>query len=276
MSNPSAFNMPAHQDVEATLRACADLHIMPYFQNLSANDVAHKGTNIHNKVTVADVKAEIYLTAELQRILPGSLVVGEEGVEDDPSLLDHLQQTERPVWVIDPIDGTGNFVAGRPIFCVMVALVYGGHVQMGWIYDIYNDRMAHGILGQGAFLNGVRHFMDHDAPLADHLGYTSSPHAPRDFESATVKTLRCTGHEYLNIFSGEALFSLYRVMKPWDHLAGALLVHEAGGITKRWDRTSYSPDHNSKGLITANNEENWEIVRDIIPHSILEKYNIEP
>ena len=76
-------------------------------------------------VTVADRRAEELISAGLRRLRPGSVVVGEEAVADDPALLRHLRDGG-DVWLVDPVDGTANFAAGRRPFALMVALLTDG------------------------------------------------------------------------------------------------------------------------------------------------------
>src|SRR5262245_63225070 len=93
---------------------------MPRFGKLEPGDVSSKAPG--EPVTVADREAESALAAGLTALRPGSVVVGEEAVSADPSLLGRLRQPGE-VWVIDPIDGTANFAAGREPFALMVALL---------------------------------------------------------------------------------------------------------------------------------------------------------
>src|SRR3546814_20921062 len=88
-------------------------------------------------------------------MLVGSRVLGEEAVANNPGLLSMLDEGQ-PVWVVDPLDGTGNFSAGLPIFTVIVALVVGGEVRAGWIHDPLNGRMAVAHKGEGTFVDGHR------------------------------------------------------------------------------------------------------------------------
>src|SRR5437879_2711858 len=112
---------PASVDLERVtglIEETAALEILPRFRKLAAGDIREKEPG--DLVTVADEAAEARLTPLLTALLPGSLVLGEEAAAADPKLLNRLLG-DHPVWVIDPVDGTGNFAAGRPAFAVMVA-----------------------------------------------------------------------------------------------------------------------------------------------------------
>src|ERR1700743_2075316 len=106
--------------VDQIIREVAAEQIMPRFRQLAEGDIEMKGVN--DPVTVADKEAERVLTERLTAYLPGSVVVGEESFAKDKAIMSHLDN-EHPVWIIDPIDGTRNFVAGNPEFAVMIALV---------------------------------------------------------------------------------------------------------------------------------------------------------
>src|SRR5215475_8172836 len=97
--------------VTALIEETAALEILPRFQKLAAGEIREKTPG--DFVTVADEAAEARLAPLLSALLPGSLVLGEEAAAADAKLLDRLLDTQ-PVWVIDPVDGTGNFAEGRP------------------------------------------------------------------------------------------------------------------------------------------------------------------
>ncbi|NUR31589.1 MAG: inositol monophosphatase, partial [Catenulispora sp.] len=105
-------------------------------------------------VTVADREAEELLRTHLTAFLPGSVVVGEEAVSEDPLLLRALTG-EAPVWVVDPIDGTRNFVAGSGRFSTLVSLAVGGVLQASWSYAPVLDRIGTALAGHGAWVDGV-------------------------------------------------------------------------------------------------------------------------
>jgi len=261
--------------VSELLRECARKHIVPYHKNLSADQKGFKDNNPNNQVTIADRESEEFLTRELTRLLPGSIVVGEEATETDKSMPDRLKDSRNVVWVIDPVDGTSNFARGDDKFCVMVALVENGETRMAWIYDVVNDSMTFAEKGKGAFLDGVKMELDPQAPVGNRKGYAGYRILDQ-VSNITTSTLRCAGHEYLNIAKGEALFGIYSFMKPWDHLAGALIVEEAGGYVRKWDGTAYKPGDTRGGIIAAATQQMWQKVRDSIPQKSLQKQGIAP
>ena len=122
------FN-PDLQQVSEIIARVSREEVLPRFQHLSVSDIDTKGSD-EDLVTTADVETEKRLTRELTALMPDSVVVGEEAAFKDPSVLDHLTG-DRPVWVIDPVDGTMNFAYGRSEIGVVVALVYKGETVAG-------------------------------------------------------------------------------------------------------------------------------------------------
>ena len=133
--------MPLTDDVMTGLieavRDAARTEILPRFRNLSADQIDTK-SGPDDLVTVADRAAEARLTAAAQKLLPGALVVGEEGVAEDPAILDRFAEAELAV-VIDPVDGTWNFANGLANFGVILAVVEGGRTIFGLLYDPVMD-----------------------------------------------------------------------------------------------------------------------------------------
>ena len=73
-----------------------------------------------------------------------------------------------------------------------------------------------------------------------------------------VETYLCCAHEYLDILEGESHFSMYSRIRPWDHLAGAMMLEEAGGYVRKWDESIYRPGDERGGLINASSESIWK------------------
>ena len=228
-------------DVSRLVREVARDVILPRYQHLSAADVHEKGPG--DLVTIADQESERALTDGLTRILPGSLVVGEEAVAADPGVLERLGDPGA-VWLVDPVDGTANFAAGHTPFAVMVALLRDGEPVAAWILDVVGDRMVVAEAGSGTFVDGVRVRTRTDAPAAAALqGAVTTRYLPDEmrFEVAqrtgqfgTVTPGRhCAGYEYPAVVTDEQQFTMFWRTLPWDHEPGSLIVREAGGAVKR-------------------------------------------
>ncbi|MDI9350286.1 MAG: inositol monophosphatase family protein [Candidatus Symbiobacter sp.] len=266
LSAPAPAILPAitedasrlRQDVAQLIENAATQVILPRFRALTTSDVREK--NPGDLVTIADEEAEILLGQGLTAILPGADILGEEGVARDAKRLE-LTRATSPVWIIDPIDGTSNFVAGRENFAVIIGLAMGGVMVAGWIYQPIAGRMIYAQQGAGCFqLSGAGwrdvarlHFSGHadlasiavEASIGTAYGRRPRPpHLPDHlaFEPSMSEYLRQSGRvgqlanqnssgtEYVSLALGELHWSLHSKSWPWDHAAGMLMVTEAGGI----------------------------------------------
>ena len=246
--------------VAELMRETAAAELLPRFRNLSKDDVRQKRPG--DIVTVADVAAEHRLAAGLAKILPGVPVVGEEAVEKDAGLLDLIGRPGEACWIVDPLDGTANFAAGRDRFAMIICLVQDATAVAGWILDVPNDRLAVTRRGGGVSFDGTPiQGKPTQEPLNGFVGYKIAKSFDEQLSPGqrarlgSITTLRCAGAEYLEILAGRANFSLYRTTKPWDHAAGTLMLREAGGGAVQFGAAPYTPaqPHNA-GLIAASTE----------------------
>ncbi|MFD6492212.1 inositol monophosphatase family protein [Streptomyces sp. NPDC059944] len=224
-------------DVEEVIRQAAAAEIMPRFRQLAAHEIDQK-SGPHDLVTDADRKAEEFLTGALTALLPGSVVVGEEAVHADPASYGAIGGTA-PVWIVDPVDGTRQFVHGDSGFCTLVALVLDGVVHASWTYAPAREEFATAIRGRGAVLDGVplrsgSPEPDRDLDVAmSHPDYTTDEQkrALLGLRSEGVVARPCgsAGLEYLAVARGELDATAFSWEAAWDHAAGLLLVEEAGG-----------------------------------------------
>ena len=224
--------------VPGLLAEVAREKILPRFGALVPDDIDQK-TGPADLVTIADREAEDWLTERLPHLLPGSTVVGEEAVSADPEVLSRLHGDEW-VWLIDPVDGTQNFVDGSPRFAVMVALVRGQETMAGWIYPPVEGDCAIVQRGQGAWLHGERlagrKAVAPSAAVADFSRqYFDQPVSASlsEVERRVAQLDRgsCSAFAYLQTAAGTLDMVVQYKLSPWDHAAGVLMVEEAGGRT---------------------------------------------
>ncbi|WP_419808638.1 inositol monophosphatase family protein [Sphingomonas sp.] len=253
-------------DVAALLRQVAADVVMPRFGTLAAGDIVEKTPG--ELVTVADREAEVRLTAGLSVLAPDVRVIGEEACAADPSLLDTVGAGRH--WLVDPIDGTANYAAGRGPFGLMIALVEDGETVAGWLYDPLHDRLCTAVRGQGAMIDGrsVRAAMPPRDRYVAGLATQFMSAADRAAVEAggaehfdLVPIPRCAAEQYPRLVLGENDVALFQRTLPWDHAAGALFVVEAGGVVARWDGTPYRLDDGRTGLLAANSLAAWTAAR---------------
>lgn len=204
----------------------------------SINDrkiVSHKSAV--DLLTNTDLKAEEKILSIIKEKFPTHNFYTEEG---EKTISDNL-------WVIDPLDGTTNFFHSFPHFCVSIAHIQQGKVDLGVICDPIRKELFHAEIGKGAFLNNKKITVSDTAKLSEALLITGFAYERGEilnrnlrfiekFFSAGIQGIRRTGSAALDlcyIACGRADGYWEFSLKPWDHAAGSLIVTEAGGkITK--------------------------------------------
>lgn len=246
-------------DAVATLvrQVAAQVHL-PLFRQGLAGEEKSPG----EVVSRVDREAERLLIDGLAGITPGLPVIGEEAASEDASLSRALRG-DRPVWLVDALDGTQHFLDGSPDHAVMVALVKAGRSLCAVVHQPQHGRTYTAEEGSGTWRDGIRlrraaadpsdlaglrggvlrRFLDPGARQAvdDNEGR---------FGDLTPRTA-CAGVEYPRIIEGEADFLLFWRTLAWDHAPGALLLAEAGGVASRPDGTPYRADDDKVGLLAA-------------------------
>lgn len=254
---------PLEAPVTRLLRDVAHEIVLPRFRNLAAGEVAEKTPG--DPVTIADRESEIALNAGLTALLLGSIVVGEEATAADATLLDRID--EQLVWIVDPIDGTANFAAGKPPFAIMVALLEGGDTIASWILDPLSGRLCHAWRGHGAWIDGetVRAQGSGAARLIGGISTLFLPSDRRDVIEARAAGRidmapipRCAGEQYPRVIQGVNDFALFERTLPWDHAPGALLLEEAGGVVRRLDGRPYRAGSKESGMMAAASPRIWD------------------
>ena len=252
-----------HEPVVALMRQVARDVVMPRFRNLAADEIAEKAAD--DFVTIADKESELRLSEGLSAILPEAGIIGEEACATDPAILDRAGEGLN--WIIDPIDGTGNFAAGNPPFGIMVALADAGTTLAGWILDPLTGRLCHALLGGGSHIDGqaVRaKESGGDLPIAALAVYFMTAEERADIQRraegafAVVDIPRCAAEQYPRLVLGQNDVSVFARTLPWDHAAGTLFVNEAGGCCQRLDGTPYVVGDLRRGLLGASSPRLWE------------------
>jgi len=213
---------------EAAVREAGAL-ALDFYRRRGDLKIDSKG--LQDFVSQADRDCESLIEAILTREFPDDSLLGEEG---------GLRRKGPILWVVDPIDGTSNFVRGIAHWCVSLGLVADGRAQVGFIYDPVADEMFSAIAGRGAALNGapIRVSDETDIRRA-RIGLGFSYRRPVAPHARDVETLLDAGCEYLRLGSG-ALGLAYtacgrldgyweRHINLWDVAGGLVIVEEAGG-----------------------------------------------
>jgi len=210
-----------------------------------------------NFVTAADRRAEDILRTELARVRPGYGFHGEESGRHEGTDKTHT-------WIVDPLDGTTNFLHGIPQFAISIGLDRSGTIVAGVIYNPVSDELFTAERGKGAFVNDQRIRVASRKVMADAVVACGLPHRGRGDLELGIKEIaalqdkvagfRRFGSAALDLaFVAAGRFDIYweRNLSPWDMAAGLLMVREAGGYVTDLD------GHDAmfvKGHIAAGNE----------------------
>lgn len=252
--------MTLHSQVAMLMRRVAADVVTPRFRTLAAHEIADKGAG--EIVTCADHEAEAALRDGLARLDVDARIVGEEACAADPSLLDGIGHGR--VWLIDPLDGTANFAAGRQPFGMMIALVEDGVPMAGWMLDPVSGRLCEAVRGAGATIDGrpVRARGTGAARPVASLGtqFMDAPrraavHAAAETRFDLESIPRCAAESYPRLVLGRNDVALFQRILPWDHAAGLLFLTEAGGHATHWDGTAYRIGSASTGVLLAASEQ---------------------
>jgi len=257
--------------VAGLLREVSAEVIEPRFESLRRGDVRYKSPG--EVVTIADEEAERLLKARLGDLIPDALVVGEEEFFGDTGLEAAMERDR--IWLVDPLDGTANFIAGSSQWAVMVALLQGNETTAAWIWQPAADAMYQAQAGAGAERNG-RRIVPPSAPseiaelrgavLTRFLDTTMRAKVDANhhrFGSVGPGTTSA-GFDYPMLVEGEQNFVIFRRTLPWDHAPGALMVSESGGCVRRLNGDVYSPRQTGVGLLAVSDRDAWQPVRDAL------------
>lgn len=222
---------PSIDNLSAILQRAAREELLPRFSRVDSELKADGSL-----VTEADTRMQQRVSDTLQANWPHIPLLGEEMSSAEQQAL--LDDSENGLWLLDPLDGTSNFAAGIPFFCVSLALVRHGKVEIGLIYDPLRDECFSARRGAGAQLNGQRlrvstlgmelqpcmglvDFKRLTPPLATRLAATPPYASQRSFGSGAL--------DWCMIATGRCQLYLHGGQKLWDYAAGQLILSEAGG-----------------------------------------------
>lgn len=249
--------------VAELMRNVAREIVLPRFRALARHEIVEKSPG--EIVTWVDRESELRLRDGLEALGMGARIIGEEACSEDSSPLEDVGSGL--VWLVDPLDGTANYAAGRAPFGMMIALVNDGQPLSAWMYDPSNDRMCTATRGFGARINDcpVRSSASGlPRPVASMATQFLSPTNRARIEEAALRRFdlepipRCAAESYPRIVLGRNDIALFQRILPWDHAPGVLFAEEAGGRATHWDGTPYRVGSNRQGLLVGANEAQWQ------------------
>ena len=236
---------------------------------LSAKDIgAHvqEKTSAADLVTAYDLKVEKFLKEKLPPLVEGSIFFGEEEKENqDPG--------KGWAFIVDPIDGTTNFVRGLHQSCTSIALAKDGIPQYGVVYDPYKDELFSAKRGEGAYLNG-RPIHVSDRPLSQGVFGMGTAIYNREYLEPTMRMteqlfrrscdfrrLGAAALDLCNVACGRTDLFFEYSLSPWDYAAGSLIITEAGGVMSTMQGEPL--DVTVRGSCWASNQVNRDILKEV-------------
>lgn len=218
--------------MDVLLMIVKDTDTIFFDENLRAN-VTQKGEA--DFVTRADYEISEYLHCRLTETFPDIGFISEEG--------DTNIDIKKDYWILDPIDGTTNFMHGLQFCAVSLGLYSGGDMMAGVIYIPYTNQLFWAEKGKGAFLNGQPIQCSKKQKLSDCIGILEfNPYFKHDYRAAMdhalkiyrncqdIRTFGSAAVELAYVACGQADAFFGRYLKPWDFAAGLCLIREAGGV----------------------------------------------
>jgi len=228
--------------------------------------VEQKGNN-SNYVTEADKAVQDFLAKRLPKLIPGSEMLGEEG--------EHTKLNAGNIWVVDPIDGTSNFIRDIGFSGISVGLVRDKKPYAGVIYNPYCDEMYRAETGQGAFLNDRSiHVSDRDfahSHLCSAMCLYDKRYAESCFnvirrvymQSDDLRRMGTACLELAMLAAGRVELYFEMRLFPWDAAAAFPIIREAGGIVECMYCDGFPLDRPFP-VIAANTEENFRKLQSIV------------
>lgn len=221
---------------------------------------------IHDLVSYVDREAEKRIVHHLTQLLPQAGLIGEEGTGNKTG--------EVYQWVIDPLDGTTNFIQGIPVYSVSIGLLHEGVPVLGVVYEVGQKECFYAWKGGGAWLNGVPIQVSRTADIQQALLATGFPYQNFDQLDGYLHFLKWSMQNSRGIRRiGSAAVDLAYVacgrfdafweydLKPWDVAAGVVIVEEAGGVVKDFDGLN---DFLFGGSIVATNAQLYSLIASSI------------
>jgi myo-inositol-1(or 4)-monophosphatase len=224
-----------HNEVEIAIQSAlrAGEYLRRNFRN-QQNTVKHKEDG--SPVTECDLVSHQMINDCLQKAFPNHIIFSEES---HGALLSSI--TKEPTWVIDPLDGTSNFIADIPLFAITIALVVNDETRIGLIYDPLHEDLFVATRGGGSVLNKQQIHVSNREVTKMGMLFAGRGYKKRDRdrhgqiilslekETTYFRRLGCAAIMLSCVAAGRADSVILTGNKPWDTVAGALLIEEAGG-----------------------------------------------
>ena len=252
-------------NINVVIKACrkASKTLIRDFGEVEKLQVSIKGPG--DFVTTSDKKIEKILIDELQKARPNYSILSEE--------IGQIKNDEEFKWIIDPIDGTANFLHGIPHFAISVGLEHNKEIICGIIYDPIKDEMFVAEKGNGSYLNNQRMRVSARSKLKDCIIFTGGPHQNskdkelsfveyKKFSSLVQTPIRKMGSASLDmayVAAGRCDGFWQRNLNYWDYAAGIIIIKEAGGFVT--DFKGNNEYIKNETILATNSKINEEMIK---------------
>lgn len=263
------LGLPSLEYLTVLVKSVAHDELMPRFKH-----TRHWIKQDGSVVTEADFAVQQRLLETLQADFPHFAFLSEEMDEKEQHAL--LRNNTRGIWYLDPVDGTSNYAAGLPLFCISLALVIENLPVLAIVYDPIREECFSAQRGKGAWLNGVSlRCMPVNRPLSSCVAIVDFKRLQPHLASALIENTPYSSHRYLGsgalewcwLADGRFQVYLHGRQKPWDYAAGVLILFEAGGFseTLRGEKV-FTTGMTSRSVIASTDKVLFDAWREAIRH----------
>ncbi|UUX34283.1 inositol monophosphatase family protein [Fundicoccus culcitae] len=221
------FDFLMHHRIQSWLELAAE----ELQSALNRDLIVEEKKSASDLVTEMDKQTEKFLVDKIRTYYPEHKIIGEEGIVDE-----EVTDVSGMVWIIDPIDGTLNFVKQKNNFGIMIGLFYDGQPVAGYIYDVMAGYLYTGIVGEGAFINNkpiqLKQYQSIDQSLVmGNVGmFVNNIH---NTQAVYKKALGARAYgsaalEVISVIRGEASIYISHALSPWDFAAGYAICSSLG------------------------------------------------
>lgn len=219
-------------EIELLAKECGKIMLEAKITDKGSMISSKEGLN--NYVTVFDKKIQTIAKNRLKEILPEAFFMGEENNEQDD--ISHGY-----AFIVDPIDGTSNFIKGMRRSCISIGLTLDASPVAGVIYDPYGNFLYSAVKGYGAFMNGEKMHVNNDKTIDGIVAVGTAPYNVELKNSVIdqiskylgkcldIRRLGSAALDLCDIAAGRTCLYFEPIVNPWDYCAGAVIVTEAGG-----------------------------------------------
>ncbi|WP_067844334.1 inositol monophosphatase family protein [Amphibacillus sediminis] len=229
-------------------------------------------TSAADLVTEKDKEIERFFANKINQVFPTHFLLGEEGVQKDQA----YQPEEETVWIVDPIDGTTNFVHTKANFSISVAVYVKGEPVIGIIYDVIKDEMFHVLVGAGLYINDrpaetalAEREIEEALICINHLWLAPNPYINEikmQKMVGDIRGFRCIGSAALElayVATGRMDGAIFNGLGPWDYAAGYVMLKEQGLVCTTTAGDVINPYQHSP-ILAASQALHTKILNDYI------------